>query len=395
MHPFEMKIFVQFLCILVLLIFVHFAVITIFFLFLFSIRSNKRFRNSLTDENLDPSSSVDRSDRRFVNVRSTSKSSPLSSILHSEMGFSVLDSDESNQSSLVSNAIASFAPPSSALSMIPADTSDDSNVDDSDLAEPFSETESNIENSSQNTISDLHLSSNEANSLPTLQGSESKESNFPTEMKTEPFHLYQDFTPATSIPCTRTSFRGIIDSVGNQSNAGQSTSFAGDGFVNPPEGRPIRGNTMKKFQKENAECNSPMKHKGRSPLATIGNATVIQTSDFDEPKKSTNNDCFFMYQNRDPRLYTGEDNFAKLSDEILLSVFKWLPKKTLIRCSLVSHRFNRVTQDESLWTRLDLGGKTIQTYALGRILLRGTVILRLAQTKVRSSLIKFKNGKKT
>lgn len=299
------------------------------------------------------------------------------------MGFGVLDSDESNQSSLVSNAIASFAAPSSALSMIPPDTSDESNVDESDLAEPFSETESNIENSNQNTMSDIHLSSNEANSLPTLHGSESKESNFPIEMKTESFHVYQDYTPANLIPCTRTSFRGIIDSIGHQSNAGQSTSFASDPFINPPEGRAIRGNNMKKFQKENSECDSPMKHKGRSPLAAIGNATPIQAPDFDGVKKSLNNeDCFFMYQKRDPRLYTGDDNFAKLSDEILLSIFKWLPKKTLIRCSLVNHRFNRVTQDESLWSRLDLAGKTIQPYALGRVLMRGTIILRLAQTKV-------------
>lgn len=353
--------------------------------------SNKRFRNSPTDENIDPSSSVDKSGpshRRFVNLRSTSKSSPLSSILQSEMGFGVLDSDESNQSSLVSNAIASFAPPSSALSMILPDTSDDSNIDDSDLAEPFSETESNIENSSQITMSDVHLSSNEANSLPTIYGSESKESNFPTEMKNEPFQVYQDYTPAALIPFSRTSFRGIIDAVGNQSLVGQSTSFAGDTFINPPEGRAIRGNTMKKFQqKENTECDSPMKHKGRSPLAVIGNATLIQTPDSDEIKKSLNNeDCFFMYQKRDPRLYTGEDNFAKLSDEILLSIFKWLPKKTLIRCSLVNHRFNRVTQDESLWLRLDLAGKTIQPFALGRVLMRGTIILRLAQTKVLFSL---------
>lgn len=349
--------------------------------------SNKRFRNSPADENLDPSSSIDKSEpshhSRFVNVRSTTKSSPLSSILQSEMGFSVLDSDESNQSSLVSNAIASFAAPSSALSMIPPDTSDESIIDDSDLAEPFSETESNIENLSQNTMSDVHLSSNDANSLPTLHGSESKESQYPNEMKHEPFHMYQDFTPATLIPCTRTNFRGIMDSVGNASNAGQSTSFERDTFANPPEGRAIRGNTMKKFQKENSECDSPMKHKGRSPLAAIGNATPIQMTDSDDLKKSqTNEDCFFMYQKRDPRLYTGEDNFTKLSDEILLSIFKWLPKKTLIRCSLVNHRFNRVTQDESLWTRLDLAGKTIQPYALGRILMRGTMVLRLAQTKV-------------
>lgn len=67
---------------------------------------------------------------------------------------------------------------------------------------------------------------------------------------------------------------------------------------------------------------------------------------------------------------------------MILSVFKWLPKKALIRCSLVCHRFNRVSQDESLWSRLDLAGKVIQPYALGRIVLRGVIILRVAQCKV-------------
>lgn len=309
------------------------------------------------------------------------------------MGFGVLDSDESNQSSLVGNAIASFAPPSSALSMIPPDNSDDSMVGDSDLAEPFSETESNIENSNQNTLSDIHLSSNEANSLPTLCDSESKDSDFQPEMKNETYQMYQDCTPAALIPCTRTSFRGIMDAVGHQSFGGQSTSsftgehstaHTGETFANPPEGRAIRGSSMKKFQKERSDCDSPMKHKGRSPLASIGNATPVQANDTDELKKVSHIEgTFFIYQKRESRQYIGDDNFAKLSDEILLNIFKWLPKKTLSRLSLVNHRFHRVTQDESLWTRLDLAGKTIQPYALGRILVRGTVILRLAQSKVR------------
>lgn len=305
------------------------------------------------------------------------------------MGFGVLDSDESNQSSLVSSAIASFAPPSSALSMIPPDTSDDSIIDESDLAEPFSETESNMENSNPHTMSDVHISSNDANSLPTLNGSESKNEN---SMKSESLQLNQNFTPATLIPCTRTNFRGILQQHGVSSeSSGQSTSFASNQqtIIHPPEGRAILGNSMKKIQKENTVCDSPMKHKGRSPLATIGNATPIKSPESEDVKKAINNDeSFFMYHRRDPRLYTGEDNFAKLSDEVLLLIFKWLPKKTLSRCSLVNQRFHRVVQDESLWTRLDLAGKTIQPYALGRILMRGTIILRLAQSKV-TSIIHF------
>lgn len=291
----------------------------------------------------------------------------------SEMGFDVLDSGDSN----LSNTMASFAAPSSALSHIHHDSSDISNVDDSDLAEAFSESESNLEHS---------------NSLPTLQASESKDSSMLAEMKVSQFHVYQDFTPATLIPVSRSSFRGIVTTadVQRQSTIVECQSTSMDEhqlFTNPPEGRAIRGNSMKNMShKETPEMESPMKHKGRSPLASIGNATPIvqtpHTDAFTKMKWKKTEDSFFMYQKRDPRLYTGEDNFTRLSDEILLSIFKWLPKKTLNRCSLVNHRFNRVIQDESLWTRLDLANKNIQPFALGRILTRGTIILRLAQSKV-------------
>lgn len=339
--------------------------------------SSKRYRSSSTNENLDPSSSLDRSDqssvRRTYNA-SASKSSPFSSIA-SEMGFDVLDSGDSN----LSNTMASFVAPSSTVSHMHQESSDNSNIDESDLAEAFSESESNLEHSNQNAPSDVYFSSNEANSLHTIQDSASKNSSVAVEMKA-------DFTPANLIPCSRTSFRGIMTSVDGQTSAMhqdyQSVAIA------PPEGRAIRGNSMRNVSHkvETLETESPMKHRGRSPLASIGNATPITPAHTPHndgyAKKSNMNDSFFMYQKRDPRLYTGEDNFTRLSDEVLLSIFKWLPKKTLNRCSLVNHRFHRVIQDESLWTRLDLAAKTIQPCALGRILLRGTIILRLSQSKV-------------
>lgn len=330
--------------------------------------SNKRYRSSSTNENLDPSSSLDRSDhssvRRTYNA-SASKSSPFSSIA-SEMGFDALDSGDSN----LSNTMASFVAPSSTVSHMHQGSTDNSNIDESDLAEAFSESGSN-----QNAPSDVYFSSNEANSLHTIQDSASKNSSIPVEMKAA------DFTPANLIPCTRTSFRGIMTSVDASAVHQGCQSMA----IAPPEGRAIRGNSMRNVSHkvETPETESPMKHKGRSPLASIGNATpVAPHSDGYATKKSNMNDSFFMYQKRDPRLYTGEDNFTRLSDEILLSIFKWLPKKTLNRCSLVNHRFHRVIQDESLWTRLDLAAKTIQPCALGRILMRGTIILRLSQSKV-------------
>lgn len=301
------------------------------------------------------------------------------------MGFDVLDSGDSN----LSNTMASFVAPNS--NHMHHDSSDNSrNANDSDLAEAFSGSESNLEHSNQPIANDIHVSSNEANSLPTIPDSESKNSSILANQ----LHIYQDFTPATLIPCSRTSFRGIMTSVDGQQRQQQSSSTSMAEFQlcsnAPQEGRPIRGSAMKSsLHKEISASESPMRHKGRSPLASIGNATPNASHTphtNDECTKTLNmDDSFFMYQKRDPRLYTGEDNFTRLSDEILLSIFKWLPKKTLNRCSLVNHRFHRVVQDESLWTRLDLAGKTIQTFALGRILMRGTIILRLAQSKVRNT----------
>lgn len=93
---------------------------------------------------------------------------------------------------------------------------------------------------------------------------------------------------------------------------------------------------------------------------------------------------FFLFRNHEMREtnLSGKDNFNTLSDEIILQIFKWLPKKTLLRCGYVSQRFNRCASDESLWSRLDLGGRSLKPGALENILKRGVVILRLAQAEV-------------
>jgi len=49
----------------------------------------------------------------------------------------------------------------------------------------------------------------------------------------------------------------------------------------------------------------------------------------------------------------------------------------------VCKRFNRISHDESLWARLDLGGRSLRKGALGNILAHGVVILRLALADVR------------
>ncbi|XP_005188606.1 uncharacterized protein LOC131801543 [Musca domestica] len=95
-------------------------------------------------------------------------------------------------------------------------------------------------------------------------------------------------------------------------------------------------------------------------------------------------DTFFLFRNQTMRERNpdGKDHFNTLSDEIILQIFKWLPKKTLLRCGYVCRRFNRCASDESLWTRLDLGGRSIKAGAMENILKRGVVILRLAQAEL-------------
>ena len=96
-------------------------------------------------------------------------------------------------------------------------------------------------------------------------------------------------------------------------------------------------------------------------------------------------DNFFVY--RTPimcaHISNGNNYFEKLSDEILLDIFRWLPKKTLLRIATVCRRFNCCARDETLWTRLDLGLRTLRPNALEQVVRRGVPVLRLAQAEVR------------
>ncbi|XP_034486394.1 S-phase kinase-associated protein 2 [Drosophila innubila] len=93
---------------------------------------------------------------------------------------------------------------------------------------------------------------------------------------------------------------------------------------------------------------------------------------------------FFVY--RTPmmcaHISSGINYFDRLSDEILLDIFRWLPKKTLLRIASVCRRFNCCARDETLWTRLDLGLRTLRPNALEQVVRRGVPVLRLAQADI-------------
>jgi len=78
------------------------------------------------------------------------------------------------------------------------------------------------------------------------------------------------------------------------------------------------------------------------------------------------------------------DRISQLSDEVILAVFKWLPKCILARCARVCKRWHRLTLDESLWRRLDLGMKSVVPGILCQVLDRGCQILRLSRSTVAS-----------
>lgn len=54
---------------------------------------------------------------------------------------------------------------------------------------------------------------------------------------------------------------------------------------------------------------------------------------------------------------TAIDQFSRLSDEIVLHIFQYLPKKALLRLAQVNSRFSRIVVDDSLWVRMDPGNK--------------------------------------
>ena len=86
---------------------------------------------------------------------------------------------------------------------------------------------------------------------------------------------------------------------------------------------------------------------------------------------------------------SGPNHFDKLSDEIIIQIFKWLPKHILSKLGIVSKRFNRLSFDDSFWRRLDLGTKTVPPGVPGLVMARGCVIFRAARATLTSPVFSF------
>ncbi|XP_063704473.1 S-phase kinase-associated protein 2 [Culicoides brevitarsis] len=166
--------------------------------------------------------------------------------------------------------------------------------------------------------------------------------------------------------------------------------------VDDEDGNPVKksANTENKSAEteENKTENKRMSSAAtvRSPLAPVENRGAQNNNNnnnnsADDDLENTllaKNEEFFVYRRDRPVFIPAIDPFSQLSDEMILHIFKWLPKKTLIRCCFVSHRFNKIVHTDILWTRLDLGGRCLKAGALGNVISRGVVILRLASTGI-------------
>lgn len=148
-------------------------------------------------------------------------------------------------------------------------------------------------------------------------------------------------------------------------------------------------NDITYFNKSSRSRNLNSSVGTRSPLAIINKVNNCiagpSTSHQELVKKTSVFDEETTVKGVQPKEYHC-DPFQYLSDEIVLNILKFLPRKALNRLALVNERFSRIIQDETLWIQMDLGYKPIRKEAIGKILCRGLVILRLAQAKIQSPI---------
>ena len=65
-----------------------------------------------------------------------------------------------------------------------------------------------------------------------------------------------------------------------------------------------------------------------------------------------------------------------LSDEVIVKILEFTSRPTLVRCAQTCRRLRDIGYDDALWKRMDLGGKVIGPGQAGKIISRGTRVLR-------------------
>lgn len=100
-------------------------------------------------------------------------------------------------------------------------------------------------------------------------------------------------------------------------------------------------------------------------------------------RESSDESCDFLrYSPNETKNSEKTNYFDLLSDEVVLQIIHLVPKRYLFNVSLVCKRFKRLTEDETLWTKMDVSNRTLKNGALGQILSRQVVVLRLAKSEI-------------
>ena len=79
--------------------------------------------------------------------------------------------------------------------------------------------------------------------------------------------------------------------------------------------------------------------------------------------------------------------FQDLPDEIILKVLTYLKVQDLLYCGQVSKRIRAISHDKSLYQKINLNGKRVQTRFLERIITKGCKDLNLSGAQLESSYL--------
>jgi len=78
--------------------------------------------------------------------------------------------------------------------------------------------------------------------------------------------------------------------------------------------------------------------------------------------------------------------FDILSDEIILHIFRYLDRASLASMARSCKRLQAVCYDGTLWARVDFAGKWLEPGVVGAVVSRGTQVLRMAKTHIKSPI---------
>ncbi|XP_033117055.1 S-phase kinase-associated protein 2-like isoform X2 [Anneissia japonica] len=85
-------------------------------------------------------------------------------------------------------------------------------------------------------------------------------------------------------------------------------------------------------------------------------------------------------------LQPSKEPFQSLTNEVILSVFQWLPLSSLLSCARVCKRWKMLAYDDSLWRQINLTRFHFPPGTLGKVLERGCTAVKLAQASVNGPL---------